>query len=263
MARGNFGERLKRERELREVTINELTVATRVSTRFLEALENEQWDQLPGGVFNRGFVRAVARYLGLGEEDLLAEYDLARGAPSLPAAPPGESQIPRPPLWIPIAALVGVLVIVAGLIAGGIYGWRRYAAHRAAKKSSSSTALPAQAQQATGATAPAGTAAPAPDPAAAPGTAQDSVPLDLSVSASEATRVRIVGDGAVLLDAELPAGETKHFSASKEFQVSASDSSAVLLELNGRAMPPIGAPGASGTIVLGQKDLRQAPGGTP
>jgi hypothetical protein len=42
----------------------------------------------------------------------------------------------------------------------------------------------------------------------------------------------------------------------------AGDSSAVLLELNGQAMPPLGAPGASGTMVLSQKDLRQAPSGT-
>src|SRR5258708_31669259 len=79
MATGNFGERLKRERELREVSPNEVVVATRISLRFLEALENEDWDKLPGGIFNRGFVRAIARYLGLDEEDLLAESDLAHG----------------------------------------------------------------------------------------------------------------------------------------------------------------------------------------
>src|SRR5580692_2832245 len=77
MARGNFGERLKRERELREVTLEEITAHTRIGPRFLEALENEDWGKLPGGVFNRGFVRSVARYLGLDEEGLLGDYDLA------------------------------------------------------------------------------------------------------------------------------------------------------------------------------------------
>jgi len=84
MATGNFGERLKRERELREVTLEEITSATRIGSRFLEALENEQWEKLPGGVFNRGFVRAIARYLGLNEEALLGEYDLAYGTGFLP-----------------------------------------------------------------------------------------------------------------------------------------------------------------------------------
>jgi hypothetical protein len=81
-------------------------------------------------------------------------------------------------------------------------------------------------------------------------------PLDLSVSTSAATRVRILADHNLLLDTELPAGETRHFSANQQFEVTAGDSSAVLLELNGKAMPPLGAPGASGTMVLSQKDLR-------
>jgi len=79
MAKGTFGERLKRERELREVKLEEVASATRIAPRFLEALENEQWEKLPGGVFGRGFVRSIARYLGLSEEDLLSEYDLAHG----------------------------------------------------------------------------------------------------------------------------------------------------------------------------------------
>ena len=59
MAKGNFGERLKREREMREVSMEELTKATRISTRFLQALENEDWEKLPGGVFGHGFIRSI------------------------------------------------------------------------------------------------------------------------------------------------------------------------------------------------------------
>jgi cytoskeleton protein RodZ len=245
MATGTFGERLKREREMREVSLKEVTTATRIGPRFLEALENEEWDKLPGGIFNRGFVRSIARYLGLDEENLLAEYDMARGEQSLPVPQPYENKIPRPPVWIPILAVLALLAVLAGLIAGGIYGWRRYAAHRAAKRTSSSALLPAQTQAGTA------TVIPAADP------------LDLAVSTSAATRVRILADGTLLLDAEFSAGETHHFSAREQFEVTAADSSAVLLELNGRAMPPVGTPGASGTIVLTEKDLRQASGGTP
>ena len=247
MATGTFGERLKRERELREVSLKEVTNGTRIGPRFLEALENEQWEKLPGGVFNRGFVRAIARYLGLDEENLLAEYDMARGEQSLPVPQAYENKIPRPPIWLPILAVLAVLAILGGLIAGGIYGWRRYAAHRAAKQSSSSALLPAETQTATSDSA----------------TLSPTDSLDLAVSTSAATRVRILGDGKILLDAELPAGETRHFSANQQFEVTAADSSAVLLELNGQAMPPVGTPGASGTIVLSRKDLRQVSGGTP
>src|SRR5580693_4967596 len=85
MDTGTFGESLKREREMRGVSLDEISAATRIATRFLKAIENDQWDQLPGGVFNRGFVRAVAHYLGLDEESIVAEYALVAGdRPSVP-----------------------------------------------------------------------------------------------------------------------------------------------------------------------------------
>jgi cytoskeletal protein RodZ len=130
MAKGSFGELLKREREMREISLNELTVATRVSPRFLEALENEDWAKLPGGVFNRGFVRAIARYLGLSEERFLAEYDLARG-PMNGALPAQANRIPSSSKWLVVLL---VLLGLAGVVAGSLYGWRRYAAHRSAKQ---------------------------------------------------------------------------------------------------------------------------------
>ncbi len=105
MAKGTFGERLKRERELREVSLNEIASATRIAAKFLEALENEQWNKLPGGVFGHGFVRSIARYLGLNEEDLLSEYDMARSEASAPAASKPEQRIPSPPKWIPAVAV--------------------------------------------------------------------------------------------------------------------------------------------------------------
>ena len=249
MARGNFGERLKREREMREVSPTEITSATRISSRFLQALENEDWGKLPGGIFNRGFVRAIARYLGLDEESLLAEYDLAHGEQKIEAPAPYENPIPRPPKWIPILGILVFLGILAGLVYAGRYGWRRYSAHRAAKQSSAAVAI-AQPQSSSVASNTS-----AVDPSSIPS-------LDLLVSTSAATRLHILADGKLLLDAELPTGETRRFSANHQFEVTAGDSSAVLLELNGQAMPPLGAPGASGTIVLSQKDLRQAPSGT-
>lgn len=247
MAKGNFGERLKREREMREVTLEELTKATRISGRFLLALENETWDKLPGGVFGRGFVRTIARYLGLDEESLLSEYDLARSDKSTSETAKPEERIPTPPKWIPVLAVLAIVLLAAGIFYAGRYGWRRYAAHRAEKPSGAS-ALASQIPSQT-------------NPASNSKASADSS-LDLSVSTSAATRVRIVADDKLLLDTEFPAGETRHFFAHQQFEVTAGDSSAVLLELNGQAMPPLGAPGSSGRIVLSQKDLRQASGGS-
>jgi len=255
MARGNFGERLKRERELREVTLQEITSATRIGPRFLEALENEDWEKLPGGVFNRGFVRSIGRYLGLDEEALLGEYDLAHGA-QVAAEEHAEQKIPSPPWWLRAAIVLGSLLLLAGIIAGGIYAWRHFAARRSVKQTSEAVA-PAQAQ-------PAPQIVPASEevPVGRPKPANmASGPLNLLVSTSAATHLLVLVDGRVAFYDEVRAGETRHFTADKEFEVTAADSGAVLLELNGQAMPPLGVPGSSGTIKLSRDDLRQANGG--
>lgn len=75
----SFGEGLKKERESRGITLDQVSISTKVSTRLLRALEEEQFDQLPGGVFNRGFVRAYSSYLGLDAQTWVAAYMEAAG----------------------------------------------------------------------------------------------------------------------------------------------------------------------------------------
>jgi cytoskeleton protein RodZ len=72
-----FGEYLRREREMRGVSLQEISIATKISIRFLQAIENEELSKLPGGIFTRSFVRTYARYLGLDEERVLADCQLA------------------------------------------------------------------------------------------------------------------------------------------------------------------------------------------
>src|SRR4029077_3407932 len=128
MAKGNFGEHLKRERDMREVTLAELTAGTRIGPRFLEAIKNEEWEKLPGGSFTRGFVRSIAQYLGLDEEDLLSEYDLARGVQKADAPAPYQNQLPSSPRWIPALGLLAIVLLAFGFYRGGSYAWQRYRA---------------------------------------------------------------------------------------------------------------------------------------
>jgi cytoskeleton protein RodZ len=241
MAKGNFGERLKREREMREVSLAEVTTGTRIGPRFLEALENEDWDKLPGGMFSRGFVRSIARYLGLNEEDLLSEYDLARGEQTINAPAPYSDPIPSPPKWIPVLALLVLLSLAAGFFYGGRYTWRRYSAYRIAHPGANFLRHQSPPNQ-------------TPDK------------LELTVSTSVPSHVRIFADNQLLLDADVFPGDIHHFSAAQQFQINAADGAAVHLELNGRPITARAAlgnsPGTSDTIVLGYKDLRPANDGT-
>ena len=70
----SFGARLKREREQRKITLDEIAVSTKIGTRFLAAIEEDRFDQLPGGIFNKGFVRAYARHLGMDENQAIADF---------------------------------------------------------------------------------------------------------------------------------------------------------------------------------------------
>jgi cytoskeleton protein RodZ len=72
--KAGFGEKLRREREMRGISLDEIATQTKISARNLKALEEEKFNQLPGGIFNKGFVRAYARFLGIDEEHTVAEY---------------------------------------------------------------------------------------------------------------------------------------------------------------------------------------------
>jgi cytoskeleton protein RodZ len=76
---GTFGERLRREREMRGVSLDEIAKATKIGTRSLKALEQEEFGKLPGGIFNKGFVRSYAKFLGMDEDQAVADYVVAAG----------------------------------------------------------------------------------------------------------------------------------------------------------------------------------------
>ncbi len=75
----SFGVRLKEVREQRGITLEEISSTTKIGTRMLVALEQDHFDQLPGGIFNKGFVRAYARVLGIDEDQAIADYLIASG----------------------------------------------------------------------------------------------------------------------------------------------------------------------------------------
>jgi len=84
----SFGEKLKQEREKRQITLEQISVSTKIGTRMLQALEEDKFNQLPGGIFNKGFVRAYSRFVGLDEDQTVADYLQASGD-----APPVSTEI--------------------------------------------------------------------------------------------------------------------------------------------------------------------------
>lgn len=71
---GTFGDKFREERERRGLTLDDISNVTKINSRMLQAIEQEQFDVLPGGVFNKGFIRAYAKVLGFNPEDAITGY---------------------------------------------------------------------------------------------------------------------------------------------------------------------------------------------
>jgi transcriptional regulator with XRE-family HTH domain len=258
-----FGEHLRREREMRGVSLDEISAATRISTRFLEAIEKDQWDQLPGGVFNRGFIRSIARFLGLDEDSLVAEYALGTASDAqVRVAAYRPHQMPRN--WRPAAVAVVAIALIA---VGGVVGYRRYGAGITARLRERFLTARAGAHAGISSGQP---AAPGTDPpdgspvAAAAPPSSDQAPdgLALKMQAGKPADVKVIADGKVVFDGAVQVDDVKQFDAQYNFEITSSESSALLLELNGHAMPPIGTPGQPGSVTLTRNDLKPAAGGS-
>lgn len=262
---------------MRGVSLDEIAAATRIKTSFLEALESGRWDELPGGAFNRGFIRATSRFLGLDEDGMVDEYALETGsaARNRPVAEPSGG-MPRD--YRPAAMAIAVAVLV--VIAGGWFGYREYSVHRqkrkaapAASASANSTTSAARVADNAGSAATdaakettdakaddsqpaaAGASATAVDPAAS-GT------LKLKVAVSKRTEIKVIGDGKTLFKGHIRSDAPRVFEARDGFEVTAGDASVVQLELNGQNVPFLSVTGRQGRLSLGRKDLK-AQGAAP
>src|SRR2546427_10125893 len=71
----NLGASFKKARESKGISLERIAAETRISTRFLLAIENEEFNLLPGGIFNRGFVRTYAEKVGLDPDQSVADYE--------------------------------------------------------------------------------------------------------------------------------------------------------------------------------------------
>ena len=283
----SFGENLRREREMRGVTLQEIAAATKISVRFLQAIEAEEFSKVPGGIFTRSFIRTYSKYLGLDEERVLAEYHLATGPlqevnlTRVPIRkPPSASQSSRTPLL--------ALLVAAVLLAGG-YGLFRYSRRAADMAGNVTRTLPATsgptAAVSTSAAEPAATLipvgpSPAPSSAAEPGRTAEtpgqlppvaaSAPLTtasssttaapgllvLQVAATERSWVAVEADSKTVLQRVLNPNEVETLQAKESFAVTTGNAQGVILTLNGETLKPLGRRGEVKSIRLSRNDLK-------
>ncbi len=267
---GSFGENLRREREMRNVTLEEMSDATKIRLSALEALEAEDFSKLPGGIFNRSFVRTYARFLGLDEEKILAEYqavcpkredvDLKQFNPVKPSAPTDKGT--------PRARLLVLTLVLALSAAGYVMSVMSRRRATAIVRLVPAPAAAAQPEAKTPTETPVVTASQgpvaAPDktattPAAPAGdsTGQGSG-LVLQIAATERSWVAVEADGKPAFQRLLNPHDIQTVKATTSFDFVTGNAQGVILTLNGETLKPLGEHGEFKKLHLTKDDLKSA-----
>ena len=255
-ADGSLGEQLRRAREARGVTLREVSEQTRITMRHLEAIEADNYKDLPGGIFNKSFVKSYARHVGFDERRALDLYERTareRGlyTDEVPTTPQRSrvymGEATRSPLMTYglSAIIVGVLILI---VYAGLHYYRR-------AEGADPAATPASAPAGANAQTPAATPTPAP-PAA------DRLNVTVRTNAAVWMRVLIDDESAKGKPGQTwPAGQSQSFTAQDRITLNYARSLAGALEVtaNGSTLraPTDTKPGVSQEWVITRENFRQ------
>lgn len=244
----SFGEELRREREIRGISLKEIADATKISKRSLEALERNDHRVLPAPAFTRGFVREYARYVGLNSEEMVNRYNFAVANDDRIEKPPQIEKYPQtpvrdispkpapkrgiPPVYARVNRnIIATVLIIAAL--GGVAYWAvRYRGQT-------------EAEPADPATVPVATKAIAPPPVQPTSTtAVDDSKLRMAVEVVADSWVTLEADGKTIVNAQMSTGDRRTFEAAEAFRFKTIGNAAGLrVTLNGVNVPPLGEDG--------------------
>jgi cytoskeletal protein RodZ len=210
----SFGHWLKRQRELRDISLREVSDVTKINLRYLEALEENRFTALPAPVFARGFLREYARYVGLDPDEVVNYYTAAQQEQE-PESPSG----PRPrrlhssTQWFYGLVLTTAVVGLFGVVAAVSF----WAERRPARAEPPPIAAPVF--------------APAP---AAPAQVASEAPLEVTLDFSENCWVEAVLDGKERISELRVQGESLRLTANESVSLTLGNVAGVRIEVNGQ-----------------------------
>jgi cytoskeleton protein RodZ len=241
----SFGEELRREREIRGISLKEIADATKISKRFLEAIERNDHRTLPAPAFTRGFVRAYARYVGLNSEEMVNRYNYAVASDDRIEKPPHIEKYPQTPVRDispkppakrgipPVYARINRNIIWSVLIMLALGGVAYWAVQYRGQQNDAEPADPTM--------VPVTTKAIVPPPLTPPAAPNDDTKLRLAVEVVKKSWVVLEADGKTVVNAEMETGERRTFEAADTFRFrTVGNAGGLRLTLNGAAVPPLG-----------------------
>lgn len=230
----SFGEELRKEREIRGISLAEIAEATKVSKRFLAAIEKDDFNTLPAPVFTRGFVREYARYLGLNAEEMVTRYahfldahGRAADDDPLPLRSSDKPRITEGSFEGRVPVILGIILLILLLLAAG---WFAYVRFLRSAPDTPSTATPS-----------AVAAEPVRPPADAAQPARTVERMLLTIAASQDVWIVLHADGKRALSGTMREGDKRSFEAVEQFEFETlGNAGGVTLTLNGVAVPSLG-----------------------
>jgi cytoskeletal protein RodZ len=242
-AKESFGSWLRRQRELREITLREIADTSKISLRYLQALEEDRFDLLPAPVFAKGFLRQYARYVGIDPEETVNFFLTARGQEEEEVT--GVAQ--RPPQTVATWSYVVVAIVVVVVLMAVVWGllWlnrqRSEEAEEAPAGTAALTAIPSSGIPPSGAATAAGgeaeeAAAPEP-PVMEPSVPAPSAPLLVTLDFSGNCWVRAAVDGERQEDRVYTQGESLQLEAQEFVELELGNVREVNAEVNGHRLP--------------------------
>lgn len=243
----DVGTALRTARELRGIPLSRMAATTKIPVTVLRALEANDFDRVPAGIFVRGYIRAYAREVGLEPEAAVAQFLAETGhAPptfGMPEEPPVDDSLEPldtdPDLDEPSRASWGYVLIVAALLIGFI------SVNRSGEPEAPEAAVDR---------------APVAEPAPAGGVQpvlatveERAVPttgsrLRIELQAQGLCWVRAVADGTTIVERLLQPGDREVFEADRDVVLRVGDPGALLHSVNGTPGDPLGRPGMPVTV---------------
>jgi cytoskeletal protein RodZ len=243
----SIGEVLRRAREERGLTLDEIASRTRINRKYLEAIERGDRDAIPGGFFYKSFIR---QYVGVvGDKDSRLADEIARiltaEEPAVPAEPddhilkamaanPPQERISRSRNFSATTYLLLLIVALAG--SSGLYMWW----HRGQQPETSSESPPPAQKEA----APVRPVTLSQTPAAAPGE------ITLEIEAIEPTWFQVVSDGKTVFTGVLKPGESKTLAVKDGARMKVGNAGGIEVKFNGRPIGTVGDRGQIRTVVF-------------
>lgn len=245
-----FGEELRRERLVREITLEEISAATKISVRLLKALEESDLSRLPAPAFTRGFIRSYALHIGIDPEQKVCAY-LADLAEASAGTSPSAVRV-RPHFWRGRGAVAGTIVggVTAVLLLLGLIARPERRPVPRPEKAVSARSAHVELKHVAISSEPTPAVRQA-EPVPPSAVAREADPLvSLLLEFDEDSWTKLDASGQTLFVGTLRRGQVKKFEARGGFRLSLGNAGGVRVTVDGRALESLG---RAGQVV---RDLR-------